>query len=105
LESQGRIGAALTTTGRIGTARRSGSGKRDETVYVRNQRSNTSQTSLQLEPGGSRLGGNAHPLQLGGELLGWKEISISEATLNACGVSVAMLQGYSWAPHSSNGQQ
>jgi hypothetical protein len=99
------VGAALTTTGRIGTARRSGSDKRDETVYVRNQRSNTSQTSLQLEPGGSGLGGNAHPLQLGGELLGWKEIFTSEATLNACGVGVAMLQGHSWAPRSSNGQQ
>lgn len=29
--------AAPTTTGRIGTARRYGSGKRDEKVYVRNQ--------------------------------------------------------------------
>src|ERR1019366_9760683 len=27
LETQGRVGAALTTTGRVGTARRSGSGK------------------------------------------------------------------------------
>lgn len=97
--------AALTTTGRIGTARRSGSGKRDEKVYVRNQRSKTSQASPQLEPGGSGLGCNAHPQRLGGELLRWKKVFISEATLNACGVGVARLQGHSWAPHSSNGQQ
>jgi hypothetical protein len=99
------MGAALTTTGRIGTARRSGFGKQDEKVYVRNQRSKTSQASLQLEPGGSGLGCNAHPQKLGGELLGWKVVFISEATLNACGVGVAKLQGYSWAPNSSNGQQ
>jgi hypothetical protein len=33
----GEVGAALTTTGRIGTARRCGSGKRDEKPYERNQ--------------------------------------------------------------------
>ena len=31
------MGAALTTTGRAGTARRCGLGKRDETPYERNQ--------------------------------------------------------------------
>jgi hypothetical protein len=31
-EARGRVGAALTTTGRVGTARRPGSGKRDEKV-------------------------------------------------------------------------
>ena len=36
-ETRGRVGAALTTTGRAGTARRPGSGKRDEKVYERNQ--------------------------------------------------------------------
>ena len=41
LEAEGRVGAALTTTGRVGTTRRPGSGKRDGTVYVcRNQWSN-----------------------------------------------------------------
>ena len=35
--TRGRVGAALTTTGRIGTARRCGSGKQDETPYERNQ--------------------------------------------------------------------
>ena len=33
----GRAGAALTTPGRVGTARRCGSGQRDEKVYARNQ--------------------------------------------------------------------
>jgi hypothetical protein len=28
-----------------------------------------------------------------------------EATVNACGVAVAMWQGHSWAPHPSNGSQ
>ena len=37
-ETPGRVGAALTTPGRAGTARWSGSGKRDGKVYVRNQR-------------------------------------------------------------------
>jgi hypothetical protein len=37
VETHGRVGAALTTTGRVGTARRPGSGKRDEKVYARNQ--------------------------------------------------------------------
>jgi hypothetical protein len=32
------VGAAPTTTGRAGTARRPGSGKQDEKVYERNQR-------------------------------------------------------------------
>jgi transposase len=36
-ETRGRVGAALTTTGRVGTTRRPGSGKRDEKVYERNQ--------------------------------------------------------------------
>ena len=33
LEAQGRVGAALTTTGRVGTARRPGSVKQDGKVY------------------------------------------------------------------------
>ena len=41
LEAQGRVGAAPTTPGRFGTARRAGSGKQDGTVYeCRNQRWN-----------------------------------------------------------------
>src|SRR5215211_8206920 len=38
LETQGRVGAVLTTTGRVGTARRPGSGKQGEKAYERNQR-------------------------------------------------------------------
>ncbi len=105
LESQGWVGAALTTTGRVGTARRPGSGKRDDEVYVRNQRLKASQDSPQLEPGGSGLGSDAHPQRLGGELLGWIQIAAPEATLNVCGVDVVMSQGHSWAPTSSNGRQ
>lgn len=37
METHGEAGAALTTTGRAGTARRRGSGKQDETPYERNQ--------------------------------------------------------------------
>src|SRR6476659_2581631 len=36
-EMLGRVGAALTTPGRVGTARRCGSGQRDEKAYARNQ--------------------------------------------------------------------
>jgi hypothetical protein len=36
-EMPGRVGAALTTPGRVGTARRCGSGQRDEKAYARNQ--------------------------------------------------------------------
>jgi hypothetical protein len=34
LETQGKVGAALTTTGRTGTARRLGSGKQDGKVQL-----------------------------------------------------------------------
>ena len=45
--------AALTTTGRVGTARRPGSGKRDRKAYVRNQRFHAPQCIHRLQPGGS----------------------------------------------------
>jgi RNA-directed DNA polymerase len=38
LETRGRVGAVLTTTGRVGTARRPGSGKQGEKADERNQR-------------------------------------------------------------------
>ena len=53
--------AALTTTGRISTARWSGSGKQDRKAYVRNQRPKAPQDSQRLEPGGSGPRNNAHP--------------------------------------------
>ena len=37
-EMPGRVGAALTTPGRVSIARWGGSGKRDEEEYARNQR-------------------------------------------------------------------
>jgi hypothetical protein len=46
VETHARVGAALTTPGRVGTARRPGSGKRDEKVYERNQ----CQSSVSLPP-------------------------------------------------------
>ena len=98
-----RVGAAPTTTGRIGTVRRSGSGKQDGKVYeCRNQWLNPlkSRTGSNLTDMGrtamhARL--RATPKSFnrdGGEVIG-----------KACGVPVARLQGKSWAPHPSNGQQ
>ena len=38
-----------------------------------------------------------------GELLGSVDVADREATVNACGVVVAMPQGHSWAPPPSSG--
>jgi len=100
-----RVGAAPTTTGRVGTARRPGSGKRDGKVYeCRNQ---------WLNPLKSRTGSNladmgrsavharariARATPMSANRAGW------EATGKACGVPVARLQGKSWAPPPSTGQ-
>jgi transposase len=52
-EAPGRVGAALTTTGRVGTARRPGSGKQGRTVQRRvNQWWNPRKRQSRLEPGG-----------------------------------------------------
>src|SRR4029453_15428643 len=52
-EAPGRGGAALTTTGRVGTARRPGSGKQGRTVQRRvNQWWNPRKRQSRLEPGG-----------------------------------------------------
>src|SRR5687767_6580066 len=103
-----RAEAALTTTGRASTARWPGSGKRDGKAYVRNQRLNAPQESHQLEPGGSGLDCSAHPTGslrgvTGRGTPGPGDVAGREATVNACGVAVAMLQGHSWAPTPSNG--
>src|SRR5450759_3434963 len=58
----------------------------------------------QLKPGGSGLVSNAH--QRGNAVrgtLGPVDGAGREATVNACGVAVAMLQGHSWAPTPSSG--
>ena len=71
---------------------------------MRNQRLNAPQGMSQLKPGGSGLVSNAHPR---GDAvrgtLGPVDVAGREATVNACGVAVAMLQGHSWAPTPSNG--
>jgi hypothetical protein len=105
-EARGRVGAALTTTGRVGTARRPGSGKRDEKVQrAVNQWWNPrkretpaptwwmwagQQRAIAREPGG-RLHGGVIP-------------GVVEAIRKACGVLVARLPGKSWAPPSSTGR-
>ena len=96
--------AALTTTGRASTARWPGSGKQDGKAYVRNQRLNAPQETLQLASGGSGLVSSAHPLGVVGWGTPWLgDVAGREATVKACGVVVAMLQGHSWAPTPSNG--
>jgi hypothetical protein len=88
------------------------SGKQDGKAYVRNQRLNAPEESHQLEPGGSGLDSSAHPdydtaLSVVGVMIGGTpglgDVASREATVNACGVAVAMLQGHSWAPTPSNG--
>jgi hypothetical protein len=88
-----RAGAALTTTGRAGTARRRGSGKQDEKVHERNQRlkPRKSSTGSNLADMGRdavrdrrrEAGSTPVPVGFAGE----------EATVKVCGVAVAMLPG------------
>jgi hypothetical protein len=89
----------------IGTARRRGSGKRDGEVHERrNQWWNPrkSRPSSNLVDGGwvlqctpTAVMGDSQPRHLRAE---------PEATVNDCGVAVAMLPGKSWAPIPSNGR-
>lgn len=72
---------------------------------MRNQRLNASQESQQLESGGSGLRSNAY-LHDGDVVRGTSgpgHVAGREATVNACGVAVAMLQGHSWTPTPSSG--
>ncbi len=103
----GRVGwkAAPTTTERASTARWPGPGKQDGKAYVRNQRQKASQDSLQLEPGRSGLGSSAHPHHTARRTPRPVDVAGLEATVNACGVAVAMLQGHSWTPNPSNGSR
>ncbi len=97
--------AALTTTGRVSTARWPGSGKQDGKAYVRNQRLNAPQVTQRLEPGGSGPQSSAHPYEVGRGTPWSGHVADGEATVNACGVAVAMLQGHSWAPTPSKGSE
>jgi hypothetical protein len=70
---------------------------------VRNQRPNAPQetaTSLNLADQGWVA---ARTRMLGRGTLGLGDVAGPEATVNVCGVAVAMLQGHSWAPIPSNG--
>ncbi len=99
------MGAALTTTGRVGIARRFGSGKQDGKVYEsRNQWSNplkarTGSNLVDMGRNAAHVRVEARPTPSPVNRAG------QEATAKVCGVPVAMLQGKSWAPHPSNGQQ
>ena len=73
---------------------------------MRNQRLNVPQETHQLEPDGSGLGSNAHPHDVIVRGTLWPvRFAGREAMVKACGVTVAMLQGHSWAPTPSNGQR
>jgi hypothetical protein len=75
---------------------------------VRNQRLNAPQDeTTSSKSGGSGLGCNAHPHDevVGRGTLWLGDVADREATVKACGVAVAMLQGHSWAPTPSNGSR
>ena len=104
LETQGRVGAAPTTTGRVGTARRPGSGKQDGKVYeLQEPVVEPPQGQNRLQSGGYGPDSSARPGEcLGGDSVLPRSCVGKEAMGKACGVPVAMLQGKSWAPHPSN---
>ena len=95
LETQARAGAAPTTTGRVGTARRPGSGKQDGTVQVGlNQWWNPLKREHRLEPGGSGPGSSSAVVEVAGDRLRSGAMpSGRRATEKACGVSVAKAAG------------
>jgi hypothetical protein len=102
LVAQVEVGAAPTTPGRVGTARRPGFGQRDGKVYEsRNQWWNPLKRIT-----GSNLvdvGRVAAHDRFGGRLRTALIQVWAEATRKACGVLVARLQGKSWAPPPSTG--
>lgn len=99
------VGAAPTTTGRPGTARRGGPAKRDGQVHVcRNQWWNPLKWNVGsnlADRGRSAVHTRIAAARRGtlGSVLG---LAGSEATVKVCGVAVARLQGKSWAPIPSN---
>lgn len=92
---------------------RAGTGQYCQMVRVRqarrkgvtrvNQRLNAPQVIRRLEPGRSGPQSNAHPHRttVWGTLR-LVDVASREATVNICGVAVAMLQGHSWTPTPSN---
>ena len=99
------MGAAPTTPGRAGTARRPGPGKQDGKAYeCRNQWWNPLKSFNRLEPGGSGPGQQcaaSRQYRRGDSVAAL--CRRREATGKACGVPVARLQGKSWAPTPSTG--
>ena len=103
-----RVGAALTTPGRVSIARWGGSGKRDEEEYARNRRDDVPRKVNRLKSGG--YGPGAVRARAGGSGRGTSGRDVTtgqEATVKVkiCGVAVAMPQGQSWAPPSSSESQ
>jgi hypothetical protein len=96
-----RAGAAPTTPGRVGTARRLGSGKQDGKVYERrNQWWNPRKASAVPKPGGYGPVSSARPKRATPtpmNRVGW------EAMRKDCDVLMARLPGKSWAPPPSTG--
>ena len=99
------MGAALTTTERVGTTRRPGSGKQGGKVYEsRNQWSNP----LKARTGSNLvdMGRAAAHVRVEARMTPSSMNRVGkEAMEKNCGVPMARLQGKSWAPHPSNGQQ
>jgi hypothetical protein len=86
------VGAALTTTGRVGTARRPGSGKRDGKVYeCRNQWSNP----LKARTGSNLVDMGRTTVHARGKFARATPKPVNraggEAMRKACGVLMAML--------------
>ena len=65
--------------------------------------SKASQEADQLKSGGYGLGSSAHRYWCVSRTPWLVGSADQEATVKACGVTVAMLQGQSWAPNRSNG--
>ena len=99
------MGAALTTTERVGTARRLESGIHGGKVYVsRNQwsippRPEPAPNLVDMSRDAAHISGGGMTTPSSMNWIG------KEAIEKNCGVPMAMLQGKSWAPHPSNGQQ
>ena len=101
------MGAALTTTGRVGTARRPGSGKQDGKVHeCRNQWLNplkrcTGSNLVDMGRAAVHVVSDSWERRLRRRFL----MVGQEAPVKACGVTEARLQGKSWVPTPSTGAQ
>ena len=102
VETHGRVGAALTTTGRVGHC---------QTARVRQARwegvrqepaTEAPQSCYRLKSGGYGPGCSARSQ---GRLRSRFFNVGGEAARKVCGVLVAKLQEYSWAPHPSTGHR